>query len=115
MIRLTNRQSMDQFAIRIGPLLNASLGLPGDVPKPRVADKTGLKGIYEFRLTIEQGAAPAAVLPPANEIVDVSSGLRGESLFTLLQKQLGLKLVKAKDVPVDVLVIDHMDKAPTEN
>jgi hypothetical protein len=36
------------------------------------------------------------------------------SIFTALQEQLGLKLVSQK-VPVDTLVIDHVDKIPTEN
>jgi uncharacterized protein (TIGR03435 family) len=35
-------------------------------------------------------------------------------LFTALEKQLGLKLEKSKTA-LDVIVIDHMDKQPTEN
>ena len=35
-------------------------------------------------------------------------------LFTALEKQLGLKLEKSK-TQLDVIVIDHMDKQPTEN
>jgi len=35
-----------------------------------------------------------------------------ESWTRPLEKQLGLKLVKVKDVPVDMLVIDHAEKVP---
>jgi uncharacterized protein (TIGR03435 family) len=35
-------------------------------------------------------------------------------LFTGLQQELGLKL-ESKKLPVDVLVIDHVEKTPTPN
>ena len=37
------------------------------------------------------------------------------NLFTALEKQLGLKLVKTKDIPVDVIVIDRVEKIPVAN
>ena len=36
------------------------------------------------------------------------------SVFSALQSQLGLKL-EPKKVPVEVMVIDHMEKTPTAN
>ena len=36
------------------------------------------------------------------------------SLFTALQETLGLKL-ESQDVPVEMVVIDHVDREPTEN
>ena len=40
------------------------------------------------------------------------SGLPG--LFEAMEKQLGLKLVKAK-LPVETLVVEHVEKVPTGN
>ena len=38
------------------------------------------------------------------------------TIFTAFEKQLGLKLEKAKEPTLlDVLVIDHIDKTPTDN
>ena len=48
--------------------------------------------------------------------VFVSRNCRQKCCWTAaLEKQLGLKLVKVKGIPVDVLVIDHVDKVPTDN
>jgi uncharacterized protein (TIGR03435 family) len=59
-----------------------------------VVDRTGIAGVYDVTLT---GGA-SAVLDP-----------QGPSLLTLVQEQLGLKLVGAKD-PVEVMVVDHAER-----
>ena len=41
-------------------------------------------------------------------------GQSSPNLFSALQEQLGLKLEQRKG-PVDLLVIDHLEKAPVEN
>jgi uncharacterized protein (TIGR03435 family) len=63
-----------------------------DIDRP-VVDRTGIKGIFDITL---KGAATAMLQPD------------GPSLFTLVQEQLGLKLVSAK-APIEVLVVDHAE------
>jgi uncharacterized protein (TIGR03435 family) len=77
------------------------LPTPGGLP---VVDKTGLTRKYNFAFEYtrdQPGASPDA--PPV--VPD---------LFTVLQKQLGLLLVPKK-LPFDVVVVDSVNKLPTEN
>jgi uncharacterized protein (TIGR03435 family) len=56
--------------------------------------------------------------PPQGDVSAAASDQSGGGLptiFTAVEKQLGLRLEKVKDVPLDVIVIDHVDKVPTEN
>jgi uncharacterized protein (TIGR03435 family) len=77
-----------------------------------VTDGTGLKGAYDFTLSF---SSADKVLPGAES--DTSNGADPNgalSLFDAVTKQLGLKLQKTKR-PYPVLVIDHIEKTPTEN
>ena len=76
-----------------------------------VIDETGLKGRYEIRIDVSaymQSAAGGGDGRGEGQI-DVMS-----VLFTALQQQLGVKLDSKKE-SVGILVIDHAEKAPTEN
>jgi uncharacterized protein (TIGR03435 family) len=129
-------QTMPFFASQLGNMVSRALGNDMNGPRPRVADETGLTGKYDFTLEFDcrgcqglAGLSPAirATMPllagrgeaetPAPQSAslanDPGSGL--PNIFNALEKQLGLKLVKVKDVPVDVIVIDHAEKAPLEN
>ena len=64
-----------------------------------VIDNTAITGSYDIQLSYASGNDPNSALP---------------DFFTAIQEQLGLKLEPAK-VPVDYLVIDHVDRVPTEN
>jgi uncharacterized protein (TIGR03435 family) len=65
-----------------------------------IADRTGLTALYDFTLK----------WTPDVEAGDSS----GPSIFTAIQEQLSLRLDAVKNVPVDILVIDAVEK-PTEN
>lgn len=64
-----------------------------------VVDKTSLTGTYKLDLKFAPNNVPDSDLP---------------DIFTAVQEQLGLKL-ESKKVPAEFLVIDHVDKTPTEN
>lgn len=81
--------SMGEFAQQLTELRGI------DLP---VVDRTGIQGVYDITLK----SAASAILDP-----------QGPSLLTLIQEQLGLKLVSAKD-PVEVVVVDHAEK-PSAN
>jgi uncharacterized protein (TIGR03435 family) len=119
--RLTaNMQSMTAFA----DMLTGQLGRP-------VTDMTGLKGKYDFALDFAPDDSmrimgPMGPLPGplpagggggwtegAGPLPNASDN-QGPTIFTAVQEQLGLKLEQKKG-PVDLLIIDHMEKAPTEN
>jgi bla regulator protein BlaR1 len=71
--------------------------------KQPVVDKTGLTGMYDYDLKFT----------PENAPVDSPNSHFG-SIFSAIQEQLGLKLVR-QQLPVNYLVIDHVEKVPTKN
>lgn len=84
-------------------LVRVSAGELRGAPTP-VLDKTGLEGRYDFTFDYE-----GSLFFGRNGLPRILS-----SIESALTRQLGLKMVDAK-VPVNVLVIDHVDKTPTEN
>jgi uncharacterized protein (TIGR03435 family) len=117
-------RSMAEFVSNLGFLIGSSQGkgvLDGNL-QPRVVDKTGLTGKYTFILEYFDatdvvlraavGMQPAAGTGDAAPAVASDPG-SGVSIFTAIQKQLGLRLDKAADVPLDVIVILSVDKTPT--
>ena len=87
-----------------------------------VVDQTGLAADAAYDLTLElthedflatrvQSAIAAGMTPPPQAMTLLEAS--GDSLHTALAK-MGLKL-EAKKAPMEVLVIDSADKAPSEN
>ena len=64
-----------------------------------VVDETGLKGKYDIRVKYAEDQDKNLTLP---------------SIFTALQEQLGLQLV-SKKVPVEFIIVDHVERTPAEN
>jgi uncharacterized protein (TIGR03435 family) len=91
--------------------------LSGQMGKP-VTDATGLQGKYEVSLywSAEMMRAPPIAAPGGAPIPVASTpdGDSGPTLQQAVQDQLGLRL-EPKKGPADFLVVDHMEKAPTEN
>jgi uncharacterized protein (TIGR03435 family) len=83
-------------------------GISAEAGRP-VVDETGLKGRYEIRMDLAAYAtrtANGSTNPGQFDMMSI--------LFNGLQDLLGLKLESRKQ-SVDVLVIDHAEKSPTEN
>jgi uncharacterized protein (TIGR03435 family) len=102
-----------------------SRGFRGHVTMPRLAailsddldqyimDSTGLTGIYDIDL--KWSADEATATPPAEQSPQsIPAPSEWPHLFLAVQEQLGLKL-EPRRAPVDVLVVDHVERVPTAN
>ena len=88
-----------------------------------VVDMTELKGSYDFKLDytpdprvmqkmMMRAGVPSGGPPPGAAADGPSES--GPSIFTAVQEQLGLKL-EGRKAPIELLVIDSVEKVPTEN
>jgi uncharacterized protein (TIGR03435 family) len=90
---------MGEFAEKI----SEPLGRP-------VIDATGLQGRYDLRIDVSAYMADTqANAAEGGQQMDVMS-----ILFNALQAQLGVRLEPRRNA-VDVLIVDHAEKTPTEN
>ena len=71
---------------------------------------TGLSGYYEFNLKW----TPDDIAPVGADDTPTTAGERPPSIFTALQEQLGLRL-KPQQFPIQMVVVDHVERVPTEN
>jgi uncharacterized protein (TIGR03435 family) len=84
----------------------ASVGRP-------VIDRTGLQGPYSFHENL-LNFPKATGTGDAKAEVAARIDTPDDSFFSALQSQLGLKF-EAQKTRIEILVIDHADKVPTEN
>jgi uncharacterized protein (TIGR03435 family) len=94
----SRNQTMEQVAAHLS-----------DKEKTPVKDATGLAGAYDFTLTYSPD------LPPGSGGTEAPLPMEHSLLPEALEEQLGLKLRPVKDVAIDVVVVDSVNKAPTAN
>jgi len=91
-------QSMEQFAANLKGMIGNNLGTSP------VRDETGLKGVWNFDLNYSIGFVFGPGGDDANRI----------SIFTAVEKQLGLKL-EERQVPTPVITVDSVNRLPSPN
>jgi uncharacterized protein (TIGR03435 family) len=96
--------------------------LSGSLDRP-VQDFTGLKGTYDIDLAwmpdpgIDRSPSAASFTAVTAALGDTRSDLPGAptaTLFTAIRDSLGLKL-ESRSEPVEMLLIDHVERVPTGN
>jgi len=91
--------------------------LAGQIGQP-VADLTEVKGLFDIKLTWTpegRGGPGGGVGGEAHEgIGGGASDPSGPTIYTALQEQLGLRL-QGQKIPVEIVIVDHLEKVPTEN
>ena len=93
--------SMEAFA----EFLARRKSLPADLP---VLNMTGLKGFYN--LTLDWAPEPKQ----SGDASIASDSPSGPSLLVAIREQLGLN-VDTRKAPIEILVVDHAERVPTEN
>jgi uncharacterized protein (TIGR03435 family) len=101
---LVIEQEKGAQVIRRGSMRELATELSGGLLDRPVIDATGLNGRYDIRTDL---AALAAV----NQADRTEAA---NAMITVLEEQWGLK-IEARKQEVDVLVVDHAEKTPTEN
>jgi len=103
--------TMAQFAAQLQTMASGYIKSP-------VIDATGIDGAYDFTLSFSTSGQLRAPSPQAGDDSSSSTSASvptgGISLFDAIYKTLGLKLEKSK-VSIPTLVIDHIERTPTEN
>jgi len=85
--------------LRLANILSSGLKVP-------VIDQTGLDGHYDFKLDMRPYFTARQPGDPPLDLMGIA--------VIAVQEQLGLKL-EARKMPIDILVVDHAERAPTEN
>jgi uncharacterized protein (TIGR03435 family) len=107
------KTGMGQLAFALPRIAPAYVDLPA-------VDLTELKGVYDFTLewTPRRGgrgaAGGAGGAGGVGDAIPTTSDPNDRTVFDALQSQLGLKLEQRKH-PMDVLVIDKVERVPIDN
>jgi uncharacterized protein (TIGR03435 family) len=79
-----------------------------------VVDQTGLKGRYQASFVVDLMARANRALMSVSPNADPVGSVDPRDSIASSLKRLGLKL-DSRVLPIDVIVIDHIEKMPTEN
>jgi uncharacterized protein (TIGR03435 family) len=101
-----------QFSVSVQRTpVSAMVEMLSNVLRAPVVDQTGLTGRYDITLNVAKYVGDMMAQGKSIESTPVDP----QALISMiLQDEFGLKL-DAKKMPLDVLVIDHIEKAPVEN
>lgn len=103
---MMNRIGRSRLAAQQQPVAALTTILRTPLQRP-IVDKTGLSGVYDFRLEFNPQAAIGGA--PVN-----GQDAPAPDIFIAIQEQLGLKLVEGKS-SFDVVVVDKAERIPSEN
>ncbi|MEO8591779.1 MAG: TIGR03435 family protein [Candidatus Solibacter sp.] len=106
-MNLEPNQSQMSVSVQHAPLSQLT-SLMSQMLRGPVVDNTGLTGRYDINVNLGKWISDAASRGP--ELANDPSAL----LVPILAEEFGLKL-ESKKMPLDLLVIDHIEKTPTEN
>jgi uncharacterized protein (TIGR03435 family) len=113
--RFLRRTNFAQLTAQKAPMAALAIVL-ATTTNTSVADKTGLKGSFSYKLDwrpyLQAPEPPLGGNQPV-PLVAFDPASFGPAISTALQEQLGLKLDSSKG-PVEILVIDHAER-PSEN
>ncbi len=111
--RMTFRRSSTAY---LASTLRMAISRLGNGPTTPITDKTGIGGRFDFELTFPAPGFPARLGGAGQD----ATGIPGDpdrgpaAISAALEKQIGLKLLRVK-VPLDFIVVDHVEKVPTAN
>jgi uncharacterized protein (TIGR03435 family) len=100
-----------RYTARMQSISNITGFLTHEIGRP-VVNKTGLAGNFDFTLAFDRPVTNPA--NPGQVPAPVAAPTGGPSLQKAVHDQLGLTLTSATE-PVDILVIDRVEKVPTPN
>jgi uncharacterized protein (TIGR03435 family) len=118
MISMNNSTPSARMVAKGLPLSEIASRLAGMLRRP-VVDKTGLTGKYDFTLEFTPDLSGLPLPPPPPGLPGPAPSAQaasdpGTSIPSAVEEQLGLKLRATKGM-LDVIVVDHAEKVPTEN
>jgi uncharacterized protein (TIGR03435 family) len=108
---LSKPSEIEGHAVKMASLAN----MLGALLERPVMDQTWLKGNYDFKLSYIPEERPQASKAETNGMPEATDpNTSGASLISGVQTQLGLKLERTTR-RVELIVVDHAEKTPTEN